>query len=235
MSGPWDVLGRVERLTSLWHAGMSSRDIARELGVSNGAVTGKAARLGLPARVACLQKGGWADKVFTAERLDLAKRLTAAGVTREAMLAQINALPGRPVASVESLHHALWRRGIQPTRAPRPSARNPAVTRPKRPSDTRRTTHRERLHAAERVAVDAPAAASPEPPMPLPAAPPAQVAPRTHPTLTCQFIAGDARPWTACGKPVRMKRTPRGDMVPCWTCEEHARVCFTTVSIQAAA
>lgn len=48
---------RVAELRRLWAAGIKTRDIAAELGVSNGTVCGKARRLGLPIRRHTQPKG----------------------------------------------------------------------------------------------------------------------------------------------------------------------------------
>jgi len=48
---------RAEKLRELWADGASVNTIARELGISRNAVTGKAARLGLPRRESPIQCG----------------------------------------------------------------------------------------------------------------------------------------------------------------------------------
>lgn len=198
----------MQELRDLWGAGTPTLEIGRRLGVTKSAVIGKARRLGLPCRPSPVGRKGrgtgvWADAIYTEARMELARALTAQGMSRAEILPQLNALPGKPIASADSLAHGLLRRGIVP---PAP------VVRPH--------------FGPRRVAADDRA-----PPAVAPAHSP------SHPTRTCEFPlwpdnARPPRPPLFCGKPVRMKRGPRGDMVPCWTCAEHAQVCFTIVPIR---
>ena len=270
MAEPWSDPARVQRLRDLWAEGISSTEIGRLLGVTKSAVVGKVGRLGLPlrakprtvsARIAGDSRGAWADAFYSQDRLALARRLAAERRRPEHVLALLNALTGKPIASVGSLLHGLARRGIKlHGSAPRTERRNPAGARERAASGEGATMGAKPIgnppprataagggHCArEAHALIAPAGSTQaasaargggqetdethRPSAPSP----------THPSRTCEFPLWPdrspvPRPALFCGQPVRMKRTPRGDMVPCWTCEEHARVCFTTVSIQAAA
>ena len=270
MAEPWSDPARVQRLRDLWAEGVSSTEIGRLLGATKNAVVGKVGRLGLPlrrkprtvsARPAGDSRGAWANAFYSKERLALARQLAAERRRPVHVLALLNALPGKPIASVGSLLHGLARRGIRlHGSAPRTERRNPAGAReraasgegangsPKpRPWTPPRETaagggHRlletQRLSApaGSTQAADAArgggqgtreihALAAPSP---------------THPSRSCQFPLWPdrgrvPRPALFCGRPVRMKLSPRGDMVPCSYCPEHAKICFRTISIQAAA
>ena len=270
MAEPWSDPARVQRLRDLWAEGISSTEIGRLLGVTKSAVVGKVGRLGLPlrakprtvsARIAGDSRGAWADAFYSQDRLALARRLAAERRRPEHVLALLNALPGKPIASVGSLLHGLARRGIKlHGSAPRTERRNPAGARKRAASGEGATmgakpignppprataagggqgSHETHLGVAPAGSTQAASAARGGGQRDRETQPARAPSP-THPSRTCEFPLWPdrgrvPRPPLFCGRPVRMKLSPRGDMVPCSYCPEHAKICFTTISIQAAA
>ena len=269
MAEPWSDPARVQRLRDLWAEGVSSTEIGRLLGVTKSAVVGKVGRLRLPlrgkprtvsARPAGNSRGAWADAFYSKERLALARQLAAERRRPAHVLALLNALPGKPIASVGSLLHGLARRGIRlHGSAPRTERRNPAGARERAasgegakhaakpsPAPPPRAIAAGGGHfIAETQRVAAPAGSTHAAPAVeggghRPDETQQPRAPSLYSRRTCEFPlwpdrARPPRPPLFCGQPVRLKRGPRGDMVPCAYCLEHARVCFTTLAVREAA
>ena len=269
MAEPWSDPARVQRLRDLWAEGISSTEIGRLLGATKNAVVGKVGRLGLPlrrkprtvsARPAGDSRGAWANAFYSKERLALARQLAAERRRPVHVLALLNALPGKPIASVGSLLHGLARRGIRlHGSAPRTERRNPAgareraasgegasvKTKPSASAPPRATAAGGGQFSSETRSSNAPAgsthaASAVEGGGHASSGTQEKGAPSLSSRRTCEFPlwpdrARPPRPPLFCGQPVRLKRGPRGDMVPCAYCPQHARVCFTTLAVREAA
>lgn len=159
--------------------------------------------------------------------MELAHALTAEGCSRAVILARLNAMPGRPIASVDSLSHGLNRRGLTMAAPPRAVSgrRHPRAPRP-------------RDAAAPCAPIEAmrPPAATGQP-----AQPPGGTAagfPPTHPGspatapfhATCMFPlwpdnARPPRPPLFCDQPVTMTQDRLAVPVPSPYCADHHARC----------